>query len=183
MRGALLASACILLLLALAGCTPTDTAVGPSSQPAQATAPPLQAPVAPRPAPAAPPRQLTAEQKRAQQLIAQVEAAYAAGDAAEQRGAERIFALLPEEQGRELRALWEEFEAFKTPESKYANALDRLQPLLHNSRTEGGTWRIHSVARDQVYRRMEPIRTALPELWPVVTRMIADACARGWIVS
>ena len=101
----------------------------------------------------------------------------------EQRGAERIFALLPEEQGRELRALWEEFEAFKTPESKYANALDRLQPLLHNSRTEGGTWRIHSVARDQVYRRMEPIRTALPELWPVVTRMIADACARGWIVS
>jgi putative hydrolase of HD superfamily len=101
----------------------------------------------------------------------------------EQRGAERIFALLPEEQGRELRALWEEFEAFKTAESKYANALDRLQPLLHNTRTEGGTWRIHSVARDQVYRRMEPIRTALPELWPVVTRMIEDACARGWIVS
>ena len=86
MRGALLASACILLLLALAGCTPTDTAVGPSSQPAQATAPPLQAPVAPRPAPAAPPRQLTAEQKRAQQLIAQVEAAYAAGDADYRKG-------------------------------------------------------------------------------------------------
>ena len=101
----------------------------------------------------------------------------------EEHGAERIFGLLPEEQGRELRALWEEFDAFKTPESKYANALDRLQPLLHNARTEGGTWRIHSVARDQVYRRMEPIRTALPELWPVVTRMIADACARGWIVS
>ena len=101
----------------------------------------------------------------------------------EEHGAERIFGLLPEEQGRELRALWEEFDAFKTPESKYANALDRLQPLLHNARTEGGTWRIHSVARDQVYRRMEPIRTALPELWPVVTRIIEDACARGWIVS
>jgi len=101
----------------------------------------------------------------------------------EQHGAERIFGLLPEEQGRELRALWEEFEGFKTPESKYANALDRLQPLLHNARTEGGTWRIHSVARDQVYRRMEPIRTALPELWPVVTRIIEDACAQGWIVT
>jgi putative hydrolase of HD superfamily len=100
----------------------------------------------------------------------------------EQRGAERIFGLLPEEQGCELRALWEEFETFKTPESKYANALDRLQPLLHNSRTEGGTWRIHSIALNQVYRRMEPIRTALPELWPVVTRIIKDACARGWIV-
>ncbi len=101
----------------------------------------------------------------------------------EQRCAERIFGMLPEEQGRELRALWEEFDAFKTPESKYANALDRLQPLLHNSRTEGGTWRIHSVARDQVYRRMEPIRTAMPELWPVVTGIIEDACARGWIVT
>ncbi|MGA2961662.1 MAG: HD domain-containing protein [Candidatus Korobacteraceae bacterium] len=101
----------------------------------------------------------------------------------EQRCAERIFGMLPVEQGRELRALWEEFDAFKTPESKYANALDRLQPLLHNSRTEGGTWRIHSVTLDQVHRRMEPIRTALPELWPVVTRIIEDACARGWIVS
>jgi putative hydrolase of HD superfamily len=101
----------------------------------------------------------------------------------EQRCAERIFGMLPQEQGRELRALWEEFDAFKTLESKYANALDRLQPLLHNSRTEGGTWRIHSVARDQVYRRMEPIRTAMPELWPVVTRIIEDACARGWIVT
>jgi putative hydrolase of HD superfamily len=101
----------------------------------------------------------------------------------EEHGAERIFGLLPEEQGRELRALWEEFDAFKTPESKYANALDRLQPLLHNARTEGGTWRIHSVARDQVYRRMEPIRSALPELWPMVTRIIEDACARGWIVT
>jgi len=101
----------------------------------------------------------------------------------EEHGAERIFGLLPEEQGRELRALWEEFDAFKTPESKYANALDRLEPLLHNARTEGGTWRIHSVARDQVYRRMEPIRSALPELWPMVTRIIEDACARGWIVT
>jgi putative hydrolase of HD superfamily len=101
----------------------------------------------------------------------------------EQRCAGRIFGMLPEEQGRELRALWEEFDAFKTPESKYANALDRLQPLLHNSRTEGGTWRIHSVARDQVYRRIEPIRTAMPELWPVVTRIIEDACARGWIAT
>jgi membrane-bound lytic murein transglycosylase D len=76
---------CILLLLSLAGCTPTDNAAGPSRQPAQATAPPLQAPVAPQPAaPAAP--KLTAEQQRARQLIAQVEAAYAAGDADYRKG-------------------------------------------------------------------------------------------------
>ncbi|MGD1062286.1 MAG: lytic transglycosylase, partial [Terracidiphilus sp.] len=77
--------ACILLLLSLAGCTPTDTAVGPSSKPAQATAPPLPAPVAPQPAAPAAPR-LTIEQQRARQLIAQVEAAYAAGDADYRKG-------------------------------------------------------------------------------------------------
>jgi membrane-bound lytic murein transglycosylase D len=86
MRRALLAPACVLLLLPLAGCTPTGTAVGPSSQPVQATAPPLPAPVAPQPAPAAPPRQSTVEQQRARQLIAQVEAAYAAGDADYRKG-------------------------------------------------------------------------------------------------
>jgi membrane-bound lytic murein transglycosylase D len=77
--------ACILLLLSLAGCTPTDNTAGPSRQPAQATAPPLQAPVAPQPAPPPAPR-LTAEQQRARQLIAQVEAAYAAGDADYRKG-------------------------------------------------------------------------------------------------
>ena len=80
----------------------------------------------------------------------------------EEHGAERIFGLLPEEQGRELRALWEEFDAFKTPESKYANALDRLQPLLHNARTEGGTWRIHSVARDRSTGAWSPFAARCP---------------------
>jgi membrane-bound lytic murein transglycosylase D len=81
----LLAPACALLVLACIGCTPTGNAGGPSSQPAQATAPPLQAPVVPQPpAPAAP--RLTAEQQRARQLIAQVEAAYAAGDADYRKG-------------------------------------------------------------------------------------------------
>jgi membrane-bound lytic murein transglycosylase D len=89
MRRALLAPACILLLLPLAGCTPTGTAAGPARQPAQATAPPLPAPVAPQPAAqsasqAAP--RLTAEQQRARQLIGQVEAAYAAGDADYRKG-------------------------------------------------------------------------------------------------
>ena len=85
MRGALLAPACILLLLPLVGCTPTDKAAGPGSQPAQATAPPVQAPVAPQPA-APPAPRLTAQQQRVRQLIAQVEAAYAAGDADYRKG-------------------------------------------------------------------------------------------------
>jgi membrane-bound lytic murein transglycosylase D len=85
LRRALPAPVCILLLLLLAGCTPTDTVAGPANQPAQATAPPVIAPVAQQPAPPVPPK-LTAKQKRAQQLIAQVEAAYAAGDADYRKG-------------------------------------------------------------------------------------------------
>ena len=99
----------------------------------------------------------------------------------EQRAAERLFGLLPPEQGRELRELWDEFEARQTAESKYANALDRLQPLLHNAHTEGGTWRIHNVGKAAVLKRMEPVKIGLPQIYPMVERIIADACERGWI--
>ncbi len=85
MRRTLLVPACSVLLLLLAGCTPTGTAAGPANQPAQATAPTVAALIAPQPAAPTQPK-LTAEQKRAQQLIAQVEAAYTAGDADYRKG-------------------------------------------------------------------------------------------------
>jgi putative hydrolase of HD superfamily len=99
----------------------------------------------------------------------------------EKLAAERIFGMLPEEQGQELRELWEEFEARATPEAKYANALDRLQPLLHNSRTQGGTWAIHKVNRKQVMWRMDPVREGMPEIWPVVLKIVDEACGKKWI--
>lgn len=108
-------------------------------------------------------------------------AGYTDKDEREQKAAERIFGLLPAEQGSELRALWEEFEARSTAESKYANALDRLQPLLHNSRTQGGTWRIHNVTKDKVLKRMEPIKIGMPEVYPMVEKIIEEACQAGWI--
>jgi len=86
LRSALLAPASILLLLPLAGCTPEDTSIGPSNQPAQATAPTVPAPAAPGPAPQAARQSSSAGQQRVRQLIAQVEAAYAAGDADYHRG-------------------------------------------------------------------------------------------------
>ena len=100
----------------------------------------------------------------------------------ERRAAARLFGLLPAEQAEELSALWEEFEAGRTADARYANALDRLQPLLNNSRTQGGTWRIHSVARAQVERRMQPIREATPALWPVVVRVLDEAEAAGHLL-
>jgi len=84
------------------------------------------------------------------------------------RAADRIFGLLPDDLRAEMRAVWEEFEAAQTPEARFAHAVDRLQPLLQNTKTQGGTWRLYKPSREQVLARMEPVRTALPRLWPVV---------------
>lgn len=99
----------------------------------------------------------------------------------EQLAADRIFGLLPAEQGRAMRALWDEFELETTAEARFATALDRLQPLLNNHHSGGGSWKAHSVTRSQVLRRMEPIRHALPALWPVVEGIVAGNCALGHI--
>ncbi len=69
--------------------------------------------------------------------------------ALEQAAAKRIFGMLPADQAKEYIALWEEFEARETPEAKFAAALDRLDPLLHNYYTEGRSWREHGVTADQ----------------------------------
>jgi putative hydrolase of HD superfamily len=101
----------------------------------------------------------------------------------EQAAAARIFGLLPEDQGRELWALWEEFEAGVTAEARFANALDRLAGLISNYYNRGGSWRRFGISRDAVLRRMEPIRTGAPELWPFVLRVVEEAAADGAIVS
>ena len=58
----------------------------------------------------------------------------------EQAAADKLFAMLPQEQGQEIRSLWEEFDEMKTPDAKYAACMDRLQPFLHNTLTQGHTW-------------------------------------------
>ena len=108
-------------------------------------------------------------------------AAHVDKDARERAAADRLFGTLPQEQGAEFRALWDEFEAQATPEARYATALDRLQPLLNNHHAGGGSWRAHGVTRDQVVRRMRPIEGALPALWPVVLDIIEQNCALGYI--
>jgi putative hydrolase of HD superfamily len=99
----------------------------------------------------------------------------------EQAAAAHLFGLLPSDLGSELRGLWEEFEAGLTPEARFANALDRLQPLLHNVRTDGGTWRKHGIMREQVLQRMRPIQDGAPSLWPYVLRVIEESCTLGYI--
>jgi putative hydrolase of HD superfamily len=97
----------------------------------------------------------------------------------EQRAADRLYGLLPDDQARELRAAWDEFEAAETPEARFANALDRLQPLLQNLHTDGGTWRTHGITREQVLGRMQPIEHACPGLWHFVVSSIEEVWATG----
>jgi putative hydrolase of HD superfamily len=95
--------------------------------------------------------------------------------------ADRLFGLLPPDQSSYLRALWEEFEVQETAESRFANAVDRLQPLLQNAGSGGGSWRTQQLTRHQVLQRMRPIESALPRLWPLVVEIIDSFCASGVI--
>ncbi len=101
--------------------------------------------------------------------------------AKEAQAALRLFGLLPADQGSELRLLWDEFEAGETPTAKFAAALDRIQPLLHNQQTQGGSWRIHGIRRDQVMKRVAPVETGAPELWPFVLQLIDDCVKAGYL--
>jgi 5'-deoxynucleotidase YfbR-like HD superfamily hydrolase len=99
-------------------------------------------------------------------------AANADKDERERKAASRLFGLLPRDQGEELRALWDEFEARRTAESRFANALDRLQGLIQNHHNDGGTWVEHGITREQILRRMDPIREGAPALWPFVLEVV-----------
>jgi putative hydrolase of HD superfamily len=99
----------------------------------------------------------------------------------ERAAADRVFGLLPADQRSYFRDLWEEFEAQETPESRFANAVDRFQPLLQNAGSGGGSWRTQHLTRDQVLQRMGPIESTLPSLWPLVVEIIDSFCASGLI--
>jgi putative hydrolase of HD superfamily len=99
----------------------------------------------------------------------------------EQRAAARIFGMLPDDLRQELRALWEEFEQRQTPDALFAAGLDRLQPLLHNYFTGGGTWKSPEVTRDKVEARKRVIGDASPALWTFGQALIADGVRRGYL--
>ncbi|MDT8855708.1 HD domain-containing protein [Paracoccaceae bacterium Fryx2] len=86
--------------------------------------------------------------------------------AAEARAADRIFGLLPPDLARDLRALWEEFEAAATPDAVFAKALDRVQPVMHNIASGGGTWATYSVTAEQLESRVGTrVARGAPDLW------------------
>ena len=97
----------------------------------------------------------------------------------EGRAAERIFGLLPAGQAAEVHGLWAEFEAGETPEARFANAVDRLMPLLHNYYTEGRSWQEHGITADRVLDRNARVGEASQRLGALVQAIVDDAVARG----
>ena len=93
--------------------------------------------------------------------------------------ADRIFGLLPADQAKEFRALWDEFEEKKTPESKFATTCDRFQPMLLNCRVQGGGWKKHGVTHDRVLARNRHIAEGCAELWRYAERMVQGAVDAG----
>ena len=101
--------------------------------------------------------------------------------AREDAAKERIFSLLPDEQKEELIALFDEFEAFETPESRFAHAMDNLQPLMLNNSNGGADWKEHEVTAQQVYGRQSKTRLGSETLFEVVDSIIQQNIANGQI--
>jgi putative hydrolase of HD superfamily len=97
----------------------------------------------------------------------------------EQKAADRLYGLLPPEQGAYMRQLWDEFEAKSTPEARFANALDRLQPLLLNYTKHGESWKTHGTRKEQVMQRMQPVYDGSQTLGEFASEIIRRAAEEG----
>lgn len=97
----------------------------------------------------------------------------------EQRAADRIFGLLPEDQGTYFRALWDEFEEYETPDARYAHLLDNFQPFLLNNAAGGISWVEHQVHKWQICKRNEKTGETSPEIWDYMEGVIRENIAKG----
>lgn len=103
--------------------------------------------------------------------------------AREMAAAERIYRILPGDVGESCLSLWREFEESATPEAQFANALDRLHPLLLNIRSKGAAWKKHGITRQQVLNRADAIKQGSPALWSYAVRIIDEAVEAGYLVK
>ena len=109
------------------------------------------------------------------------EAAGADKEDRERAAATKLFGLLPDDQAKRLRGLWDEFEERGTPESRFANAMDRMQPLLLNWMARGGTWTRPGVTSEAVRKRKAPIAESSTSLAEVARTLVDEGDARGWV--
>lgn len=99
----------------------------------------------------------------------------------EEKAAEKLFGMLPEDQSEEIWNLWCEFEELKTPEAKFAACLDRVQPLILNYNTNGHTWKRPGVTSEMVLKRNEILKENAPEIWEYAKEIIEDSIKKGYL--
>ncbi len=99
----------------------------------------------------------------------------------EKEAADRLFAKLPPDQGNMIRSLWEEFDAMETADAKFAACMDRLQPFLHNTLTDGHTWGNGKVNRAAVEKRMAVIKEFMPQVYEWAVMNMDNAIRKGWM--
>ncbi|KOY36163.1 HD domain-containing protein [Vibrio parahaemolyticus] len=99
------------------------------------------------------------------------------------KAAERLFGMLPTDQGQELLALWLEFEAAQSDDAKYAKALDRLIPMLLNYHNNGQSWKENSVTREHALTINKRIEFGSVTLWDKAKELIEEATEKGWLKS
>ena len=111
-------------------------------------------------------------------------AAHAGKEDREREAADKLFALLPENQAVEYRSLWEEFDAMVTPDSIYASAIDRLQSFqLINKNGADSTWVKFKATAERTKNRMLPAKTAIPSLWEWIEEVVEENVAKGYLVE
>jgi putative hydrolase of HD superfamily len=100
----------------------------------------------------------------------------------ETTAAERIFALLPADQGAVFQALWTEFESGCSPEARFARVIDRVQPVLLHDATGAVIWRKYGTTHAQILRKLGFIEKDAPKLWPRIQRVIDEAVTTGALI-
>ncbi|MBS6194424.1 MAG: HD domain-containing protein [Clostridiales bacterium] len=103
--------------------------------------------------------------------------------AREEKAADRIFGILPEDQGQEIRSLWEEFETGETPEARFAHVLDNFQPMSLNDTNGGGDWKRHQVHKSQILKRNAGTPSGSSEIWSCMEEMIEENIQKGNIIE
>ena len=99
--------------------------------------------------------------------------------AREDAAKDRIFSMLPEDQKAELTALFDEFEEYRTPEAKYAHAMDNLQPLILNNSNDGGDWKEHGVSAETVYGRHKKTALGSEMLYEITDQILQENIRKG----
>jgi len=99
----------------------------------------------------------------------------------EKEAAIRLFSLLPDDQTHYFHSLIDEFNSKKTPEARFAGALDRLQPLLHNYYSSGKSWQEHDIAAEDVRTVNASVADGSKTLWTLAGAIIDDAKKQGWL--